>query len=252
MPKWVGPSGVDYPLQPHIGVNNITSWRGGNATAIATAVAVVGAMPYTGVASSVQIPGVATTSILAQTLRSRLLTSTTAGNITSLRANTNRVTRGNAANIGGFHYIGRFALSAQNAAQRVFMGLWSGTANPTNLDWTTDTATARIGLVANSATGNWRLAHNTAGAAPTLIDLGASFPLNTTDLIELVLFCGPNASSITYRVRNLSTGAEATGTLSTNLPGNTVFLGPMVMMTNNTAAAAVSIDVVSVYLETDF
>jgi hypothetical protein len=248
MPKWIGPAGVDYPLQPHLGQTNVTVWRGGNTTAIATTLSTQGPAAYVGVASAVQTPGLNTTSILGQSQRSRLLTSTTAGNIVSLRSgNILRAAMGN-----GYQLISRFALATMNAAQRVFMGLWNGGANPTNLDWTTDTGTARIGLVANSASGNWRLAHNAVGAAPTLIDLGASFPINTTGLIELALFCGPGATSVAYVVRNLSTGAVASGTLSTNLPPAATFLGPMVMMTNNTAAAAVAIDVVSVYLETDF
>lgn len=251
LPKWVGPSGVDFPLQPHIGFNNIAAWRGGNG-ATATSLSVVGSMPYTIVASATQTPNPAVGSILSQTLRSRYLTSAAAGNIVSVRANTARVALGNAPNIGGFHYGVRFALAAMNAAQRFFIGLWSGAANPTNLDWTTDTATGRIGIVANSATGNWRLAHNAQGAAPTLIDLGATMPINSTDLMEMVLFARPNATGVSYRVRNLSTGAQVTGTISTNLPANTQFLGPFMALSNNTAAAAVSVDFVSAYLETDY
>lgn len=251
-PKWKGPAGIDYPLQPHIGFNTIAKWHGGATTAIATTLAVIGSMSFTGAASSVQVPGPATTSILAQCLRSRILTAATAGAVCSLRAGTNRATRGNAASIGGFEFGMRFAPATMNAAQRLFMGMWSGTSNPGNVDWTTDTATARIGLVAAADTGNWRLAHNAAGAAPTLIDLGASFPINNTSLMELLLFCPPNTSSITYTVRNLSTGAEVTGTITTNLPANTLFLGPFAVMSNNTAAAAVSFDFVSAYLETDF
>lgn len=252
-PKWKGAAGVDYLLQPHIGGNNIAMWRGGFSTTIGTTLNVFGSMSYSGVASSVQNPTPSVSNIGAQCVRSRLLTSTTAGNIASIRqASVLRATRGNAAGIGGFDYTARFILATLNAAQRSFVGLWNGTSNPTNLNWTTDTATSRIGIVTDSNTGNLRLAHNTGGAAPTLIDLGTDFAINNTHLIELNLFCAPNDDSVEYLVRNLQTGAEASGSITTNLPGNTIFLAPMIMMTNNTAAAAVAIDIVSVYIETDY
>lgn len=250
-PKVREPSGVDYPLQPHVGFRRVTQWHGGNATAAATAFAIIGAMPYTAVASTVQIPAPATSSLLNQSLRSRLLSATTAGSIVSVRANTARAVRGNASNIGGFDFNIRFGLNVMIAGQRVFAGLWSGSSNPAASDWTTETTNAKIGLACNVNTGNWRLIHNAAGSAPTVIDLGATMPVNNTDVMELALHCAPGASGIDYEVTNLTTGAVVFGTLSTNLPANTLFLGPMITMNNGTTASQVGLDFLSAYLETD-
>jgi hypothetical protein len=250
MPTWRNPLDSPYPLAAHRFFKNGAYWRGGNG-ATATSLSIVGSMPFTAVASTTTTPALASTNILTQSIRSRYSTSTTAGNVTSVRTNTPFVHRGSVAGLGGFHIGIRFAFNVLNAVQRSFHGIWSGTANPGNVAWTTDTATGRIGIVTDSNTGNLRLAHNTQGTAPTLIDLGATMPLNITDMYELILYCGPNASSVTYKVTNMNTGAVVTGTLSTNLPANTQFLGLMTTMTNNTAAAAVTYDFVAGFVESN-
>jgi len=102
-------------------------------------------------------------------------------------------------------------------------------------------------------TGNWSLVHNITGTAPTVIPLGASYPINTTDLLELVLFAKPNDSVVTYRITNLSTNAQTSGTLSTNLPASTTPLGRVIWITNNTTTGtAIGFDCSRFSLETDY
>jgi hypothetical protein len=90
-----------------------------------------------------------------------------------------------------------------------------------------------------------------SGTAPTSTGLGASFPVNTTDLYELVLFSAPNGSSIGYRVTNITTGAQTSGSVSTNIPANTTFLSPNFWGNNNATGAASIIDFAGWYLESD-
>lgn len=254
MPKWVGPSGVDYPLQAHLGFNNITMWRGGNTTTATTFASVLGSLPYTG-ASPVAptIPNLATTSLRNQTYRSTISTSATAGTIAYIRANALRFWRGNAAGLGGFFVTHRFALSGTlQAGMRCFVGIQNVVTNPTNVDPTTDTTVSRVGLALNTNTGNWNLIHNLAATAPTIIALGASFPVNNTDMMELSLFCKPNDTQIGYRVVNWSTNQQVSGSLTTNLPLNTAFMGPVQWITNNATAAAQTFDFISTYVETDY
>lgn len=250
MPMWRNPLDNPYPLSSHKFFNNQAYWRGGNG-ATATSLSVIGTMPFTAVATTTATPALAATNIFSQALRSRYSTSATAGNVVSVRTNTPFIHRGSVAGLGGFHAGMTFGFNTLNAAQFSFHGLWSGTANPGNVNYTTDTATGRIGLVTTSNTGNLRLAHNTQGTAPTLIDLGATMPINITDMYELVLYCGPNATTVGYKVSNRNTGAVVTGTLSTNLPANTQFLGLMATMSNNTAAAIVAYDFVAGFVESN-
>jgi hypothetical protein len=122
-------------------------------------------------------------------------------------------------------------------------------AAPTNVDPTTSGTIGRLGLAINSNTGNWKWVNNTTGTAPTVTDLGATLPVNNTDLYELVIFSPPNGSSVTYRVTNISTGATVTNTVSTNLPSS--FLAPQFWITNNATAGTLTIDFGGWYLESD-
>lgn len=254
IPKWMSPTGVDYPLQPHIGLNNIALWRGGNTTTATTFAEQIGNMPYTSASPSAPlIPTLATTSLRNQTYRGTIRTGTTAGGLAYIRANTLRIWRGNAAGLGGFFVITRFSLSGTiQTGQRSFVGISDSVANPTNVDPTTNTTPGKIGLAQNAATGNWSLVHNVTGTAPTIIALGANFPINNTDLYEIALFSAPNGSSIDYRVVNWSTNQQTSGSLTTNIPTNTTFLAPVAWITNNAAAAQSELDFISTYVETDY
>jgi hypothetical protein len=104
-------------------------------------------------------------------------------------------------------------------------------------------------LAFNLSTGNLQLVNNVNLTAPTVLDLGASFPVNNTNVYRLQLFAEPNGSSINYIVENLTNPATASGSLSTNIPANTDFLGRVIWMTNNTIAASVAYDVSNFFLE---
>jgi hypothetical protein len=253
MPKWMGPSGVDYQLQPFIGANNVAMWRGGATTTATTFAAQIGSMPYTSASPSAPtIPTLASTSLRNSTQRSVIRTGTTAGALAYIRANLLRVWRGNAAGLGGFFLVHRFALTTLQTGMRVFAGLQDTAANPTNVDPTTNTTPGKIGLAINASTGNWNLVHNVTGTAPTVIALGANFPVNNTDLLELVLFAKPQATEIGYRVTNWSTNQQTSGTLTTNIPAATTFMAPSVWITNNAQSAQAELDFISTYVETDY
>lgn len=254
LPKWVGPSGYDYPLQANIGVNNVRVWRGGATTTAATFASTTGSMPYTGASPTAPtIPALATTNSLTQTYRSTISTGTTAGALAYIRGNSLALVRGGGAGIGGFTVIHRFALSGTlQAGLRAFAGIVDVAANPTNVDPTTTTAPGGVGMAIAANSGNWQLVHNITGTGRTAIDLGASFAVNNTSLLEIILFAATNGSTIGYRATNLSTAATTSGTLSTNIPASTTFLAPSVWVTNNATAAAQTLDFISTYVETDF
>lgn len=253
------PSGVDSPLQDALAFNRFVKHQGGPATIIAT-----GGGALTAATAGTAVTPAAGTNIRNALPRTQYATAATANAINSLYANAATVgvamLRGSINGEGGFRLVMRFSLSATQANNRFFAGLRDVTTAPANIDPFTNTTPGVIGLAANTATdANWRIVHTLTGTTPTTIALGANFPVNNTDLVELVLFCRPHngtaAGDIGYRVRRYTTTGEAafeaTGTLSTNLPAGTTLLHPGMWMVNVTAAVA-SFQVNSISIESDF
>lgn len=254
VPRHRAPSGSSYALSPHLGGSNVRAWRGGATTAASTFAATIGAMPYTSASPiAPTTPALAATNLLTQTYRSTLSTGATAGGLAYIRGNGLTIWRGNAAGLGGFLVIHRFALSGTlQAGLRAFAGIVDVAANPTNVDPTSTATPGGVGIAVNGNTGNWKLVNNVTDTARTASDLGANFPVINTDLLELALSCMPNDSGISYQVTNLSTGNTTGGTLTTNIPANTSFLAPAIWTTNNATGAAQTLDFISTYVETDY
>ena len=249
MPKWIGPSGVDTPFQANLGFNRVAF-----SEAIGTANCSTGATGFgsssTG-AGTCTAPALASTNLLTSVRRMGFSTTATAGTVSYQKQSQLQVWRGNAAGRGGFFYTTRFAMSTLASGNRAFVGLTDSVAAPTNVDPTTSGTIGRLGMAINASTGNWNFVNNVAGTAPTVTALGASFPLNTTDLYELILYSAPNGSSIGWRVTDISTGAQTSGSVSSNMPANTTFLAPQFWLTNNATAAAAIMDFSGWYLESD-
>jgi hypothetical protein len=247
MPKWIGPAGVDTPIQPNIMFNNVSviGPGGGNAPGVlGCTVTNVG---------TVSNPNIAATNLKTQTRRFVNTSAATAGQLASTRVTALECWRGNAAGRGGFFVVSRFGFTTTQVGQRFFIGLDSNaTAAPTNIDYLTSTTTAKVGMYATGSTGNWSLIYNTAAAVPTNVPLGATFPIDTTSLYELILFAKPNDTAISYRITNMSTGATTSNTISSNLPASTALLGRLIAGCNNATAAAIVWDVSRFSLETDY
>ena len=249
MPKWVGPSGVDTPFQANLGFNRVAWCNPSGGTTLTTFIACMGsAFTNVGTANN---PTPTTTNLLTSTRRATYSTGTISGSLASHRQSTLQVWRGNAAGLGGFFYTIRFGTDTLVSGNRAFVGLADSVSAPTNVDPTTTTTPGKIGVAINANTGNWKLVNNVTGTAPTVLDLGASFPVTTTSLYELVLYAAPNASSVGWRVTNISTGAQTSGSLSTNIPASTTFLAPQFWITNNATASAAILDFGGWYLESD-
>lgn len=146
--------------------------------------------------------------------------------------------RGNAAGLGGFLFVCRFAIELLGASVplKTFVGLEGVLGPAATTDWTTDTTISKLGMAftattsaGSTLTGNWQIMEGST-AAKTAHDLGANFALTVGDYIELRLWCAQNDTAISYQVKNLTTGNTATGTLNTTIPANTVFLTPYAQM----------------------
>jgi hypothetical protein len=162
--------------------------------------------------------------------------------------------RGNGSGLGGFTLIARFgisdALAVANA--RMFVGLRAATVVIGNVQPNTLLNIIGVGCLAGET--NLSIYHNDGSGTATAINLGANFPTNTlsTDAYELALFCAPNGSEVSYAVRRLNTAFEASGTITTDIPANTQLLAPQLWRNNGGTTLAVGLDMMSVYIETDY
>lgn len=254
LPKWIGPSGVDTPFQASFGFNRIamSSPGAGSTTTVASGTTLTTSFGTVGLNANMSNPTPTSTNLMTSTRRTEYTSTATAGGIGYQRQNVPLVYRGNASGLGGFYFTTRFGTGALQTGNRAFVGLSSSTAIPTNVDPLASTADSKMGVGINASTGNWFWISNVAGVAPTTVDLGTTIPVNTTGLYELIIFSAPNSTTITYRLKNLSTNVTLGDvTTSTNIPANTVFMAPYMWITNNTTAAAATLESGGWYLESD-
>ncbi len=241
-----------YTLQPHIGRNRNYLWQ-----ALPASTAVTGGFGFGPAANT--IATIARTpaagNLFLSVVRMGVGSNTTANIAGELRPTGATVPfwRGNATDQGGFTMIARWGPSIIAAQQSAFVGMSNVVAAlPNNATGVTG-FTNLIGFGFNRAITNLHIVSANATVANT-IDLGASFPVNTGNAhwYETVIYAPPNGGTVSYLVRNLSTGAVAAGDFNqTNLPATTVFMMPKVWITNGSTAALASIDVGTIYVETD-
>lgn len=243
-----GKSGVDYSFQPFIGRNAIFSYKSNGNSTTST---VFGNIAPTGNGTPTA-RNVANTSFFTWIRRIGYVSASTANRSCGLRHPQLQYGLGNAANLGGFHFVARFGISDNTLATgaRLFVGMVGGAGIIGNSE--PSALTNIIGVGMNAADTTLQIMHNDATGAATKIDLGASFPESTnTDFYELALYCSPSDTTVMYEVCNLTTGAQVSGEIIANLPLNTQLLTWQLWRHNSNTGIAVGIDIASVYLETD-
>ena len=242
------PVGLAMPLQDSLAFKNFKSVVPGTGTGLTTGTSGIGAS-FTNVGTLAN-PGLAATNLGTQTRRVTFSTGATAGAMASHRQQMTEVWRGNAAGLGGFRLVMRLGMNTFQAGQRGFFGIQSSVIAPTNVDPLTSSAGAKIGIAFNTNTGNWQIIHGANLAAPTVIN--TTIPINITSMLDLIIFCAPNAANMNVKLIDLSTGTRFSVTPVTNLPDNTLFLAPQFWITNNAAAAAVIANFYKWTLESDY
>ena len=253
MVKMVGPSGLDTPLQPFLGRNKVGYWDPpGNATTV-PGVFGYAAPTMVGTATSRVI---ATTNLFNRMRRIGYVSTAVAGQLVSARVPAAQVTVGGTQG-AGFHNIIRFGISdpAYVTSARMFIGMSTSTSAPTNVE--PSTLKNCIGVGHGAADTNLML-YSAGSAGNTPINLGANFPLTSnTDPYELALFAPPGDDSVYWEVTRLSTGDVASGVVTNggglNLPGTTSLMTYLwAYRTNNVTALAVALDLMGMYIETDY
>ena len=194
----------------------------------------------------------ATTNYFTSRSRVGYVSAAGAGSIAFVR-HEGQTWRGNAAGLGGFHFVCRFGISdaVLVATANMFCGLGAN-GNPT--DVLPSTLTDLVGIGCNN--GDTQLQLYAAGAAAQArTALGANFPCNTvnTDVYELAIFSAPNGTRLDWQVIRLNTGHVASGTITAAaaLMSNNVARAPQIWRSNGGTASAVAFDLISMYVETD-
>lgn len=262
MLKIKGPSGLDTPLQPIMAMNKMSFWSPpGNTT---TVPAIWGFEAMSSVAnhsSTTTARTVATTNVLTRTKRLGYVGSTGTSYYTGIYHPQAQWTVGDGSGLGGFYLVARFSLPNANAGHAFFVGLGSGTSNQTN-GTAVDPATLTnsIGVGASTGDTNLRIFYG-GSSAQTPVATNANFPkVSTTSIFEIILYAPPSANNtVYYRLSRFASGSSSfeisgtlTGTAGTALPASTTFLTPRLWTHSGSSGVRAELDVVSIYLESDY
>lgn len=251
LPAFVGPTGQDSSLQPGLFANRIARYSAINNS---TGTTVDGlAVTALGTATGVQNAG---TSFYSGMVRTRLATGTTASTGAGIRSSTGQWFMSSTAGLGGFFFVSRFGIQAVASATttRWFVGL-SATSGAALSPTTDPTALlSLVGFGANAADTNMRFIQNDATGTAASIDLGANFPAKTTStyFYEVRLFAAAGAGlNLTWSVTRLNDSLYAEGTATTDLPALNTVMSAHINIGNGTTAANSTVDIQSLYVETD-
>ena len=223
---------------------------GGNSTTVFTAVGFNSTTTGTATARNV-----ATTSFFTTVQRIGYVSAATAGSSCGWRSASLQFFANNSiAGEGGFFLVVRFGIAATQTNMRWFVGLAGVSTALTNQNPSLNTNIVGIGQDTSDA--HIYFMYNGAGTTYKL-DLTASWPTPTanTQFYELRLFIAPGGSTYYGSLQNLDPAASAVTTFDTtaspsNIPTGTTLMAPQLWLNNGSTAAAVGIDISSVYLET--
>ena len=150
--------------------------------------------------------------------------------------------------VGGFTYRARVAVTSALATQRGFVGLLSYPANSSGDE--PYNGPDNIGLAFNAGVdANYQMVCHPYYGVLTKQDAGAGFAIgNANAVLEIVLKNAPGSGIVTWKLRDLNSGANAAGAFTANLPGPAVRLGHKHFMNNNGIAGVVSMELISIYI----
>ena len=244
-PKVKGPSGLDYPLQASFWQNNITMWNCTTATAgVWLGTAGSGAGTYT-----TALP--TTTSIYTSIKRGRWANVVTTTNQVLGQRNTEQMFgRGSVASQGGFFFFARCGFDTWTNGGRFFAGIHASTSVVTT-DPSTSTNTC-MGFCIDAA-DNGAISFLTCnGTTATKASTGLTAVSNKG--YDLYMFCAPNGSSVGWRIVDINTGTETSGTATLTLPANTLLFTAGVLAGNAalTPVTSINLGLNRIYVETDY
>lgn len=246
MPAFVGASGLSSSLQPHVGRNRILAW---SPNGVASGISVFGGNSTVGSPSGRSINGL---SLFTSMRRAGYATAATANSNASARGGGLNYVMSNVAKVGGFHNIWRFGVQTYHAEARMFVGLGAGNSSYGAISPSSISNSSFIGVGFDAGDTSWSVYHADSVGTPTKIPLGAGFPCNTneTDVYDFAVFVAPGSLEIKYTMTRLNDETSISGTITTEVPNQT--LQPHLSVTNGASATVCALDLMSMYIETDY
>jgi hypothetical protein len=150
-----------------------------------------------------------------------------------------------------FHLSGFFGVDESISTLQVLMGAATSATALVFGGATQPSAMLNCVFVGRDASDtNFQIMHNDGAGTCTKIDLGASFPADTsaTDWYRFEFWGDATAAVVNYKITNMGTGDVASGVVSTNLPSAGASMGWHSGCGNGTTNAFASIGIGSVTL----
>lgn len=248
LPAFIGPSGLDATLQPHIGRNKIAlvTPNGGDTTVSTVGLALTAT-------------GTATAAATAATNRytwirkiEYLVTVANTGAVAGFYSTIANFARGTGTD-GGFHYVCRFGPSTgvTTATRRLFVGMAASVAAPTDVG--PSTLVNVIGVGYENTDTNIQIIHNDGAGTATKVNTGIVKPsADRAIAYELALFSPPGAAYVDYQFTQLNASTVFSGKIEADLPATGTFLAPRGYVSAGGTSSVIGLGLMSLYIETDY
>jgi hypothetical protein len=244
LPKYIGPSGLNSPLQPAIFQNSLWLVQPNTTTSVS---AIGGAVKSTGTIST---PTPNSTSFGVSTNFATTTTTNTNASISQNIAPLN--TSSGVASNGGFFFVSRLwypdsDYGTGSTGSRHYIGVTDQTF-VTNVG-SDNPAGSRIGFAMSTNLGEstWQFSTKN-GTAETRTDTGVSFTSN--NLYDFYIFFAAGATTVYWRIDNLSTSVTTEGSTSSTLPGTATYMRAGFAL-QTLSATLRNIGMKKIYVETD-
>ena len=206
----------------------------------------IGGLPLITAAGTPHHPALSNASLRQSLLRWSGTSAATAGaTYDSTSQGQPRITLSGAGGLGGFTQTMRFSVTSTVATQRLMMGLaqYGGAWN--NIDPYSRVNIIVLGYDA-SVDSTYQIIHCTNIVGTTKVNTGIAIN-NTSAVFDFVLSNAPGSGAVSWSLKDINSGASASGTLTTNLPPAGTYMPPRIHINNGGTAAAVSVEVFGVW-----
>ena len=208
----------------------------------------VGGLPLSTNAGTPAHPAPSNASLRQSLLRWSGTSAATAGSTyDSSGQGQSRITLSGAGGLGGFTQTMRFSVTSTVATQRLMMGLvqYGGPWGGAGVDPYTRTFTIVLGYDA-SVDSTYQIIHCAPIGPASKVNTGIAIN-NTNAVFDFVLSNAPGSGDVAWSLKDINSGASASGTLTSNLPHAGTYLCPRIHINNGGTAAAVSVEVFGVW-----
>lgn len=246
-PSVIGPSGVDYNLQPALFNSSTFLWLPSTGTTVAINWGVAFTARNSGTSAAQATPTRASTSAITSLNRATFGTGTTATGASGIQSSSTVAWLGNSTGLGGFFFMARFGVETLASDQRVFIGL---SANNAAMAADGSTWASTIGLVKDSADSVWNVVTR---SATTLTKTSTGVTVTQGQVLDLFINSVPNSQAVSFEIRNAvdNTLLYSGSNITSNLPSNTTFLYMQAHTQSVTGTTAKLLALSKMYVESD-